>query len=307
MDAIKARAPQATVAYYNGDYPFAAAEFARDADVVIVFATQWMTEAYDVPDLSLPNGQDELIRAVAAANKDTVVVLETGGPVLMPWLDQVGAVVQAWYSGARGGEAIADVLFGEINPSGRLPITYAANMAQLPRPKIPQAGYRDPGFPAPDAPPPAPAEFNHDVDGAEVGYRWYALNGLKPIFPFGFGLSYTTFAYSDFKVGGGKRPVTTFNVTNTGTVAGIDTPQLYLTNRTGQKTARLTGWSRIELAPGQSQKLSVSLDPRLLASWDTRAGEWRVPGGRYVISLGHSAASMDLSAVVNLPSRRFSP
>ena len=118
----------------TGAYPAFAAARAKDADVVIVFATQWTTEGLDVPDLNLPNAQDALIAAVTAANPHTIVVLETGGPVLMPWLDKTAAVLEAWYPGIKGGEAIADVLFGDVNPSGRLPITFPASLEQTPRP-----------------------------------------------------------------------------------------------------------------------------------------------------------------------------
>jgi beta-glucosidase len=137
LDAIKAKAPNAQIVFDDGYYPARAAKFAASADVAIVFATQWMIEGEDAPNLSLPAGQDALIAAVAAANPRTIVVLETGNPVSMPWLDTTSAVLQAWYPGAKGGESIADILFGDVNPSGRLPITFPANERQLPRPDIP--------------------------------------------------------------------------------------------------------------------------------------------------------------------------
>ena len=169
LKAIRAGAPQAKVTFDDGRYPSAAADLAKTADVAIVFATQWMMEAYDSPDLSLPSGQDELIAAVAAANPNTIVVLETGGPVAMPWLDRVGAVVEAWYPGIRGGEAIADLLLGKVAPSGRLPITFPASIAQTPHPILP-------GINVPEG-----QQFDVDyAEGSDVGYRWFAKTAAKP-------------------------------------------------------------------------------------------------------------------------------
>jgi beta-glucosidase len=164
VKAIKAKAVGAEVRFIDGAYPAAAAGLAKGADAVVIFATQWMIEGEDVPDLTLPNGQDALIAAVAAANPKTVVVLETGGPVLMPWLSKVGAVVEAWYPGAKGGDVIADLLFGDVNPSGRLPITFPAEPSQLPRPEIPGFGGHDE----------AQLDVDYDIEGADVGYRWFA-------------------------------------------------------------------------------------------------------------------------------------
>jgi beta-glucosidase len=148
LAAIRALAPNAKVTFVDGRYPAEAAAAAAHADVAIVFATQWMAEGADVPDLSLPGGQDATIAAVAAANPKTIVVLETGGPVLMPWLDQTAAVLEAWYGGAKGGDAIAATLFGDVNPSGRLPVTFPASVAQLPRPALPYVGMIDRDFAA---------------------------------------------------------------------------------------------------------------------------------------------------------------
>jgi beta-glucosidase len=209
---------------------------AAGAEVAVVFATQWMREAADASGLSLPGAQDELIREVAARHARTVVVLETGGPVRMPWLDEVDAVVQAWYPGIRGGEAIARVLTGAVNPSGRLPVTFPTGEDQLPRPVL-------------DAGP----NVDYDVEGADVGYRWFAREGHAPLFPFGFGLSYTTFEYGPVVVDGATLSV---EVTNTGDREGIETPQFYV-------GGRLAGWARLRLGPGETARATATVDPRI--------------------------------------------
>ena len=188
----------------------------------------------------------------------TVVVLETGGPVLMPWLGKVGAVVEAWYPGAKGGDAIADLLFGDVNPSGRLPITFPTSTAQLPRPEIP-------GFGGPDA---AQFDVDYTIEGADVGYRWFARKKQKPLVPFGFGLSYTHFDYANLKVEGGDTLSVGFDVHNAGKVAGADVPQLYLTDAAGKPRMRLIGWQRVSVDPGTSVHVSLKVDPRLLADFD---------------------------------------
>jgi beta-glucosidase len=221
LKAIRARASRAEVVYADGADPAAAAAAARRADVAIVFATQWASEAMDV-SLTLPDGQDGLISAVASANPRTVVVLETGGPVLAPWMDQVGAVLEAWYPGAEGGEAIADILYGRVNPSGRLPVTFPAGEDQLAHPKLPGAEQAAPEGVTVSA---AQKPFDADYDeGSDVGYRRFVRTGARPLAPFGRGLSYTHFRYGGLKVKGGRTLTVSFTVTNTGSREGIDTP-----------------------------------------------------------------------------------
>ncbi|MFM6854036.1 MAG: glycoside hydrolase family 3 protein, partial [Sphingopyxis sp.] len=193
LEAIRAMAPQATVTYRTGFYHTDAVEQARNADVVILFANQWQTEGLDQPDLSLPRGQDALIAAVTAANPNTIVVLQTGSAVLMPWLDSTAAVIEAWYPGARGGEAIANVLFGRVNPSGRLPITFPASVDQLPRPHLDGSDTVEPDFMGKGRPGQT-LDTNYDIEGSDLGYRWNARRGQRALFPFGFGLSYTSFS-----------------------------------------------------------------------------------------------------------------
>jgi beta-glucosidase len=293
--AIKTRLPaDARVRFNDGYSPAGAAALAADADVAIVFATQWMSESVDAPDLSLPQGQDAMIAAVAAANPRTIVVLETGGPVLMPWLANVSAVLEAWYPGSSGGEAIADALFGDANPAGRLPISFPASLAQLPRPKL-----DDTSDPARDVSSQSHAlqgfDVDYEIEGADVGYRWLARTRAAPLFPFGYGLSYTRFGYSDLKVIGGDTLRIGFSVTNAGDRAGKDVPQVYVVDRAGTKGLRLVGWGNVSLAPGETRRVEVVADARVLGDWSPRAHAWQVRAGEYVVQVGHASDRADLS------------
>ncbi len=300
LKAIQALAPKATITFRDGRYIADAVAKARQAQVAIVFATEWRTEGADQPDLSLPDGQDALIAAVAAANPNTIVVLETGGPVMMPWLDKVAGVVEAWYPGARGGEAIASVLFGDTNPGGRLPVTFPASLDQLPRPKLDGADWVEPNFGGDPAPGKDQLHADYDIEGSDVGYRWFARKGYKPLFPFGFGLSYTSFAARDLKVSGLSA---SFTLANTGQRAGDDVGQVYLVRRNGQPLQRLVGFKRLSLAAGASQSATVTFDPRLLADW--KDGRWSMPGGDYGFALGRSAADLGPVVTVKLPARSW--
>jgi beta-glucosidase len=231
---------------------------------------------------------------VATANPNTIVVLETGNPVSMPWRDKVKAIVQAWYPGQSGGQAIAEVLTGKVNPSGRLPITFPESLDQTPRPELP-------GIETPWG---TPTTVRYE-EGAEVGYRWYARQNRKPMFPFGHGLSYTSFGYRDLEVRGGDSLTATFTVTNTGQRAGADVPQVYLTDVADEKRMRLLGFERVELAPGESKTLTVTADPRLLGRFDGKAGRWRIAAGDYTIALGQSAGEPVLTANAVLKGRVF--
>lgn len=304
LDAIRARAPGVEVSFRNGRHLADAVMAARQADVAIVFATQGMTEGLDVPDLSLPDGQDALIVAVAAANPRTIVVLETGGPVLMPWLDATAAVLEAWYPGARGAEAIAAVLFGEENPSGRLPVTFPAALEQLPRPVLPGAATVEPEFEGHGRPGQTLA-IDYDIEGADVGYRWFARTGRRPLFPFGFGLSYTTFATSPLKLSSGTDVVAECSVSNTGKRAGAEVVQVYLVSANGAATRRLVGYQRMQLAPGESRAVRLVVDPRLIGAWS--GDGWHIAAGRYRLAIGRSAEDMDAPVEVALRERRWRP
>jgi beta-glucosidase len=291
---LKRLLPQAQIEFDGGYTPAESALLARRSDVVIAFGIRVEGEAFDLPDLSLPWGQDAVIEAVAAVNPNTVVVLETGNPVSMSWRDKVKAIVQAWYPGQAGGQAIAEILTGKVNPSGRLPMTFPENLAQTPRPELP-------GMETPWG---TPTTIRYD-EGAEVGYRWYAQTNHKPLYPFGHGLSYTTFDYSDLSVAGGETLKATFKVTNTGKVAGADVPQLYLTQAPDEKRARLLGFERVELAPGESSQVTLTADPRLLARFDAKANQWRIIEGAHHVALGKSAGDPVLSGSVGLQGRLF--
>jgi len=301
LKAIQARAGGATVTYVDGTDPIAAAVAAKDADLVILFATQWASEAMDV-SLTLQDNQDALIAAVAAANPHTVLVLETGDPVLMPWLGQVGAVVEAWYPGANGGETIAKVLYGEVDPAGRLPITFPASVDQLPHPVLPGSDQLADG--AQDAKKPFDIDY---TEGSDVGYKWYAKTGKTPLFPFGHGLSYTRFAYDHLTVKGGSTVTVSFRVKNIGKVAGIDTPQVYLSAEPNRMQQRLIGWSKVALKPGESRLVSVTADRRLLADWDAVAHGWTISAGDFKVFVGPDAATQTLTGDATVAGASLKP
>jgi len=294
LRAIQAQAPNAKVVYDDGSDPARAARVASQADVALVFATQWVGEALDATSLALPDRQDDLIATVAGANARTVVVLENGGPVTMPWLNKVPAVLETWYPGTSGGEAIANVLFGAVNPSGHLPATFPASEQQLPRPTL-------------DGDPKQPdMQFAVNyTEGAALGYKWFDLKGHKPLFPFGHGLSYTTFAYSGLssQVKDGRLHVR-FKVTNTGNVAGKDVPQVYVSPVTAKWEApkRLAGWDKVALQPGESKEVEVTVEPRVLGTFDESSRTWRVKQGKVKLMLAQDAAGTGASSVtVDLP------
>jgi beta-glucosidase len=295
LDAIAALAPSAKVEFASGEDVEDAARLAASADVAIVFAWQTRTEGQDLPSLSLSAGQNDLIRKVAAANPRTVVVLQTGGSVLTPWAPQVGAILAAWYPGNRGGEAIANILFGRVNPSGRLPISFPRDESDLPRPH-PPAPQADPMKPVAPATMPVVALD----EGLAVGYRWYEARGKTPAYEFGFGLSYTTFAYSNLTV---NRDLSVeFDLANIGGRKGMEVAQLYLEfpPAAGAPTKRLAGWSRVELAPGEKRRIRIAPDPYALCVWDTNAGRWRHPGGRYRVHVGASSRILPLTQEIDI-------
>ncbi len=291
---LRKRLPHARIEFDPGISPAEAVLAARRADVAIVFAIRVEGEGFDSADLSLQWGQDALIHAVSAANPNTVVVLETGNPVAMPWKDSVNAIVQAWYPGQAGGQAIAEIIAGQVNPSGRLPITFPVGLDQTPRPELPDLG----------APPGTPTTIDY-FEGADVGYRWFAKTGRAPLFAFGHGLSYTRFEYHDLVVAGADTIHATFSVVNIGDRAGADTPQLYLTAAAGAACLRLLGFERVELEPGATRRVAIEADPRLLAHFDGEAGSWRIKPGGYAVAVGASAVALRLAAEVELAGRAF--
>jgi beta-glucosidase len=305
LEAIKKLAPQAEVKFADGHYTYEAVKLAKWADIVIVFATKWQAEGSDAPDLTLPDGQDALIDTVASINAKTVVVLETGNPVVMPWLPKAAAVLEAWYPGIGGGEAIANVLFGAVDPSGRLPLTFPADISQNPRPVIPGSDVDIPflksGFDKSIAIP------VHYTEGADIGYRWMAKNDLTPLFPFGYGLSYTRFTYRNLKVYGGATLTASFDVTNTGKRPGADVPQLYLTDAAGRKATRLLGFTKLELKPGETRHVTLTADRRLLADYDVGAHGWKIAGGSYRLALAKSASDPVMTASAEITTAELEP
>jgi beta-glucosidase len=294
LAALKQLLPNAEFEFDPGYTPAEAALLAQRSDLVIAFGIRVEGEGFDLPDLSLPWGQDTVIDAVASANPNTIVVLETGNPVSMPWRDKVRGIVEAWYPGQAGGQAIAEVLTGRVNPSGRLPITFPVDLDQTPRPKLSGLG----------TPWGTPTTIRYD-EGADVGYRWYAKQGAKPMYPFGYGLSYTSFGYSNLKIAGGDTIVATFTLTNTGKMTGADVPQLYLTEAPDERRMRLLGFQRVELAPGESREVTLTAEPRLLARFDGKASQWRITEGVHRIALGGSADDLALVGSANLSGRLF--
>lgn len=297
LSVIATEAPRAVVTFDTGDDVAVAAESASHADAAIVFATQGTTEGEDLPDLDLPGNQDALIEAVATANPHTIVVLETGGAVLMPWLDKVPAVIEAWYSGNRGGNAIARVLFGEVDPSGRLPVTFPHSETQLPRPVLP-------GRDAHNAP------FDIDYfEGADVGYRWYELKKLTPLFPFGYGLSYSRFHMSGVSAEGGATITVMADVTNDGPLEGKETVEAYAAPAAPDTddVPHLVGWSKVDLRPGETKHVAITADPRSVAGFDVYRHCWHIDAGDYVVRVADSSLAPGTDVTVKLDARDMKP
>lgn len=231
----------------------------------------------------------------------------------MPWLNQVPAVVQAWYPGQRGGEAIANVLTGRVNPSGRLPITFPASAAQPVRPapvgldglnSAEAQAAADPGAAGNAVLPSFPVDY---VEGSDVGYRWYEKKAMKPLFPFGYGLSYTNFAYRNPVVSGGKRLSITFDVVNTGRTAGADVPQMYVSRDGANQPMRLAGFTRVMLRPGETRRVTLTAEPRVIADYDTRLPGWRVRGGSYRVALARDATDRTMVSTATLDAATMKP
>ncbi|HEX4486520.1 MAG TPA: glycoside hydrolase family 3 C-terminal domain-containing protein [Terriglobales bacterium] len=303
MKNIQAKAANAKVAYDPGTDPSSAARLAKSSDVAIVFVSRWETEGEDAPSLSLPDNQDDLIAKVAAANPHTIVVLETGNPVSMPWVDHVSAIVEAWFAGNRGAEALANILFGDVNPSAKLPITFPKSESDLPHITIIK--------PAPDTHPDDGQGWKRAQDGLpvfqttydeglKVGYKWYDAEKKPLLFPFGFGLSYTSYAYSNLKVTPGEKVTVTFAVKNTGKRAGSEIAQVYaaLPASTHEPPKRLVGWSKVKLNPGESKDVTVEVEPLFLSVYSESG--WQRVAGDYSFMVGGSSQSLPLRAGASL-------
>ncbi|MGC5224448.1 glycoside hydrolase family 3 protein [Micromonospora sp. DT81.3] len=272
-----------------------AVEAARNADSAVVFVNEVTGEAVDRLGYSLPGDQNELIEAVVAVNPNTIVVLQTPGPITMPWLDDVAGVVQSWYQGAAAGTSIADVVYGDAEPGGRLPVTFPASEDQVP------ALDRESLSVAYD-------------EGIYVGYKWFDKTGETPLFPFGYGLSYTSFAYDKLKVGGyntkaaphsrAGSPVVTVNVTNTGDRAGSDVVQVYAgslpTDAIDTPERRLAGFAKVDLQPGEKKKVTVQLDRSAFAYWDEASDKWVTPKGQVRLFVARSATDVQLQGALTV-------
>jgi beta-glucosidase len=301
LNAIRELAPAINVTYDSGTDLDAAAAIAKKADVAIVFVTQHTHEGGDLETLALPDGLDALVQKVAAANPHTIVVIESGDPVLTPWASSVNAIVEAWYPGIRGGEALASLLFGKTNFSGKLAITFPASDADLPHASV----FAPPGKkPGPidgllGPKPPFPAVYD---EGLKVGYKWFDAEKKKPAYPFGFGLSYTSFAYSNLKATGGAGSEVSFAVRNTGKRAGQEVAQVYLSLpvAAGEPPKRLIGWEKVELQPGESKTVTLKIDPLYLSIFDAATDHWTIVLGEYKVMAGSSSADLPLAATITL-------
>jgi beta-glucosidase len=307
LRAVRAKAIRANVQFDSGADPDSAAALAKNADVALVFAYCWQSEGMDLPNLSLPEHQDQLISKITAANPHTVVVLETGTAVTMPWASQVSGILEAWFAGSRGAEAVANILFGDVNPTAKLPITFPRNEADLPHPtivqpppqSIPHHGGAEPwkeiaaGL--------APFQVTYD-EGVKVGYKWYDAENKPVLFPFGYGLSYTTYSFSNLRLTSGANPSVTFTITNTGNRPGAEIAEVYasLPPSAGEPPKRLVGWSKVPLNPGESKEVTVKVDPKFLSIFNVKTNGWELIPGDYNFMVGGSSQDLPLKETVNL-------
>jgi beta-glucosidase len=299
---IRKKAPAAKVDYNDGNDPAAAAAFAKSHDVAIVFVNQYLTEDRDLPNLCLPGDQDSLVHAVAAANPRTIVVLETGTTITMPWIQDVKGVLATWYPGIGGAQTISNILFGDVNPSGKLPLTFTKTEADLPHPQIPgaelllkaRAQHRPAWVPLP------PFDVNY-TEGAKVGYKWFEAEKKQPLFPFGFGLSYTSFSFSSLKVDDKQRQLT-FSVKNTGARPGAEIAQVYvqLPSASGEAYKRLVAWERLQLDAGETRTITLPLNQLYLSIFDEQKNNWSLLPGDYKILVGPSSSETPLTGSLHL-------
>jgi beta-glucosidase len=306
LKAIQERAPKATIKYDSGANPAAATAAAKGADVAIVFAYQWESEGMDLHSLSLAHDQDDLIAQVAAANPHTIVVLETGSPVTMPWVNAPAAILEAWYAGSDGANALGNVLFGFVNPSGKLPNTFPKSEADLPHPTVTQPPPESQHFSGPSSPEQwakglPPFQVTYD-EGLKVGYKWYDAEKKPVLFPFGYGLSYTTFRYAGLTVTPGEKVKVAFTLTNSGAREGAEIAEVYvaLPASAEEPPKRLVGWSKVNLKAGENKKVEVEIDPKYLSIFDEAKDAWRLVPGDYTILVGGSSDKLPLKTTVSL-------
>jgi beta-glucosidase len=300
LAALKQELPKAKIAFDAGSDPAAAAALAAQSDAAIVFVTKHNSEGGD-GTLELDGNQDALVAAVAKANPKTIVVVESGGAIFMPWKDQVPAILEAFYPGIRGGSAIARILTGKVNPSGHLPISFPAAADQLAHPVIAGIGL----------PNETPAAVTYD-EGAAIGYKWYDLKAYKPLWAFGHGLSYTSFALSGLAAQpDGKAIHVSFTIRNSGKRAGKGVAQVYVAPADWQKAGweaprRLGAFAKTDLKPGQTRAIEVTIDPRLLATYEAAGNNWHIRAGDYRLLLGQASDDQMQTVDVTLPDRVWS-
>jgi beta-glucosidase len=304
LRAVRAKAPQANVQFDSGADPDSAAALAKNADVALVFAYRWESEAMDLPDLSLPDNQDDLISKVVAANPHTVVVIESGTAVTMPWESKVSAILDAWYAGGSGADAVADILFGDVNPTGKLPMTFPRTVADLPhpdlvKPPVISRRQREEWRRTGAGLPPFQVYYN---EGVKVGYKWYDAENKPVLFPFGYGLSYTTYSYSNLRLTPGANPSVTFKVTNTGNRAGAEIAEVYasLPAAAGEPPKRLVGWSKIPLNAGESKEVTVNVEQKFLSIFNVKKNGWELIPGDYTFMVGGSSQDLPLKETFSL-------
>ncbi len=290
------------VVYYDGSSPQVAAALAKSSSVAIVYAGYTESEGTDLTSFGFDNAvctvaismcvnepanSDQVISAVSAANPRTVVVLNTGGPALMPWLKQVSSVLEMWYPGEEDGNAAAALLFGDVDPSGKLPLTFPASLSQLPT----------------NTPAQYPGVNGNAVysEGLLVGYRWYDAEHLTPLFPFGFGMSYTSFAYSGLHLTpDGSSVKVSYTIANTGSQSGSDVAQVYVSDpaASGEPPQQLKAYQKTTLQPGQSSVVTLSLPSSAFSYWSTSTNSWQIAPGSYTIRLADSSVGYALTATI---------
>jgi beta-glucosidase len=263
---------------------------ARSSDAAVVFVSNFTSEGGDLSSIDLPGAQNQLISAVAAANPKTIVVVQTGSAVTMPWIDQTAGVLEAWYNGQEDGNATADLLFGDANPSGKLPVTFPRSLNDVPAHT--QAQW-----------PGANGQVRYS-EGLKVGYRWYDAQNIAPLFPFGFGMSYTTFSYANLTVSApdsAGNVAVGFDVTNTGTRAGAEVAQVYVAQppSSGEPPKNLRGFQRVSLNPGQTRHVTLTLDARSFQTW---TGSWTNTAGSHRVEVGSSSRDIRLTGQVTIGS-----
>ncbi|MGB8474007.1 MAG: glycoside hydrolase family 3 C-terminal domain-containing protein, partial [Candidatus Acidiferrum sp.] len=303
LKVVQEKFPGAKVQFDSGANPESAAALAKSSDVAIVFAYQWESEGMDLDNLSLPVKQDGIIEAVAAANPKTIVVLETGTAVTMPWLDKVGSVLEAWYGGSGGAHAVANILAGDVNPSGKLAMTFPRSVEDLPHPLLVKPTPEEMGEKTVMKTGQAEPTFSvHYDEGLKVGYKWYDAEKKPVLFPFGYGLSYTTFGYSGLKVTPGKETTVSFTVKNTGGREGAEIAEVYaaLPASAEEPPKRLVGFSKVWLKAGESKEVSITIDPKYLSIYDEAADGWKLVPGGYTFMAGASSRDLPLHEKVEL-------